>query len=79
MYLVAHYAEGSLMPILIQSIIFDHIPKNAPFWIRPILNRVFAQLNKLLVEPEIKKHVTMVCLTFFDGLGRFLISLMPFQ
>ncbi|KAF8804733.1 thioredoxin-like protein [Phlegmacium glaucopus] len=56
----AHYAEGSLMPILVQSIIFEHIPKNAPFWIRPILTRVFAQLIKLMVEPEIKKHATMI-------------------
>jgi len=56
----SHYAEGSLMPILVQRIIFDYVPKSAPFLIRPILNRVFAQLNKLLVEPEIKKNLTMI-------------------
>lgn len=56
----SHYAEGSLMPILIQRLIFEHVPKNSPFWIRPIVNRVFTQLNKLLVEPEIKKNLTMI-------------------
>jgi len=56
----AHYAEGSLMPVLVQKIIFDMVPKRAPFLVRPIVNKVFAQLNKLLVEPEIKKHLTMI-------------------
>jgi hypothetical protein len=58
---VSHYAEGTLMPILIQRMIFDYVPKNAPFWIRPIVRTVFDQLKKLLVEPEIKKNLKMVC------------------
>lgn len=49
------------MPILIQRMIFDYVPKNAPFWIRPIVISVFDQLKKLLVEPEILKNLTMVC------------------
>jgi len=56
----AHYAEGSLMPVLVQKIIFDMIPKKSPFFVRPIVSVVFAQLNKLLVDPEIKKHLTMI-------------------
>jgi len=56
----SHYAEGSLMPILIQRLIFENVPKNSPFWIRPIVNQVFTQLNKLLVEPEIKKNLMMI-------------------
>lgn len=59
------------MPILVQKIIFDAVPKRAPFLIRPILNRVFTQLKKLLVEPEIKKNLTMVCL--YDQQGRISI------
>lgn len=50
------------MPILIQRMIFDYVPKNAPFWIRPIVKTVFDQLKSLLVAPEIKKNITMVCI-----------------
>jgi len=56
----SHYAEGTLMPILIQGMIFDFILKNAPFWIRPIIRKVFDQVKKILVEPEIKKNLTMI-------------------
>ncbi|TFK41552.1 thioredoxin-like protein [Crucibulum laeve] len=55
-----HYAEGSLMPILVQKYIFDLIPKNTPFYIRPIVNMVFSQLDRQLVQPEIKKNLEYV-------------------
>jgi glutathione S-transferase len=64
------------MPILIQRLIFENAPKNAPFWMRPIVNQVFAQLNKLLVEPEIKKNLTMVCCIFYEDFG---FDLIPVQ
>ena len=49
------------MPILFQRMIFDLVPKNSPFLIRPIVKMVFNQLKTLLVEPEIKKNLAMVC------------------
>ena len=58
------------MPILIQRMIFDYVPKNAPFWIRPIVRTVFDQLQTLLVEPEIKKNLKMVC----GGINHFIIK-----
>jgi hypothetical protein len=66
-YPVTHYAEGSLMPILVQKLIFDYIPKKAPFLIRPLLKTVFAQVNKLLVDPQITRNLTMVCSIIYDG------------
>ncbi|KAF8886581.1 thioredoxin-like protein [Infundibulicybe gibba] len=56
----SHYAEGSLMPILVQKIIFDYIPKHSPFFTRPLLHMVFGQLNKKLVQPELRKHISMI-------------------
>ncbi|KAF8156710.1 thioredoxin-like protein [Crassisporium funariophilum] len=56
----SHYAEGSLMPILVQKTIFDLVPANAPFFIRPIVRGVFAQLDERLVRPEIAKHMKMI-------------------
>ncbi|KDR68457.1 hypothetical protein GALMADRAFT_257192 [Galerina marginata CBS 339.88] len=55
-----HYAEGSLMPILVQKYIFDAVPKNVPFYIRPIVNMVFGQLDSRIIQPELKKHLAMV-------------------
>ena len=62
------------MPILIQRLIFENVPKNSPFWIRPIVNQVFTQLNKLLVEPEIKKNLTMVCGIFYEDSDSDVVS-----
>ncbi|KAJ3485423.1 hypothetical protein NLJ89_g11899 [Agrocybe chaxingu] len=56
----SHYAEGSLMPMLVQKVIFDMIPKNVPFFIRPIISAVLAQVTKVLIQPEIKKHLAMI-------------------
>ncbi|KAF4616332.1 hypothetical protein D9613_008635 [Agrocybe pediades] len=55
-----HYAEGSFMPIVTQKYIFDFIPKQAPFFIRPILSLVFGQLDKQFVQPEMTKHLTLI-------------------
>ena len=49
------------MPILIQRMIFNFAPQNAPLSIRPVVKTVFEQLKTLLVIPEIKKNLTMVC------------------
>ncbi|KAF8956330.1 thioredoxin-like protein [Flammula alnicola] len=56
----SHYAEGSLMPVIVQKITFDLIPKRSPFLIRPFVNMIFSQLNKQLVQPEMEKHLTMI-------------------
>ncbi|KAF5318573.1 hypothetical protein D9619_010837 [Psilocybe cf. subviscida] len=55
-----HYAEGSLMPLLVQKFIFGMIPQHSPFYIRPLLNMVFGQLDRKLVVPEGKKHMQMI-------------------
>jgi hypothetical protein len=59
-FLVTHYAEGSLMPLLVQKIIFDMVPKRLPFLIRPIAKVIFGQLEKQIIQPEYKKHHDLV-------------------
>lgn len=48
------------MPILVQKIIFDIVPQKSPFLIRPIANLIFNNLHKQLLDPEFKKHFTLV-------------------
>ncbi|KAF8907835.1 thioredoxin-like protein [Gymnopilus junonius] len=56
----SHYAEGSLMPILVQKVIFDIVPKNSPFLIRPLVKSIFEKLDSQLVQNELKKHFSMI-------------------
>jgi len=55
-----HYAEGSLMPILVNKMIFSIIPQKSPALIRPLLKPIFATLDKRMLEPEIKAHCAMI-------------------
>ena len=53
------------MPVLFQRMVFEYVPKNSPFWIRPIIRPVFNQLHELLVKPEIKNNLAMVCISTY--------------
>ncbi|KAF5380059.1 hypothetical protein D9615_006137 [Tricholomella constricta] len=56
----SHYAEGSLMPLLVQKIIFNIVPQKTPFLIRPLANLIFNNLNKQLLLPEFEKHFALI-------------------
>ncbi|KAK0192304.1 thioredoxin-like protein [Armillaria mellea] len=51
-----HYAEGSLMPVLVMGLIFRFVPQQSPWFLRPFMRFIFSQLEKLLVKPELAKH-----------------------
>jgi len=51
-----HYAEGSLMPLLVNKLIFSLIPKRSPFLIRPIANVLFSGVTKAWLDPQLKTH-----------------------
>ncbi|KAF7973908.1 hypothetical protein HWV62_13950 [Athelia sp. TMB] len=51
-----HYSEGTLMPVLVNKLVFQIIPTQAPFFIRPLLWIVFGQVDKQLTAPELKKN-----------------------
>lgn len=55
-----HYAEGSLMPILQNYMIFTMVPDHAPFLIRPLLRVVFNTLKSQIVDPRIKVNLEMI-------------------
>ncbi|KAG6835084.1 hypothetical protein H0H93_005020 [Arthromyces matolae] len=55
-----HYAEGSLMPILAQNIIYGLVPQHTPFFIRPIASMIFKGLTEMLLVPEFKRHFEMI-------------------
>ena len=57
---VSHYAEGSLMPLLVNKLIFGLVPDKSPFILRPILRMVFGRLTNMLVHPRLKTHADFV-------------------
>jgi glutathione S-transferase len=53
-----HYAEGSAMPPLLLSLIFDQIEKQPTiFFIRPILRMITSQVKRSFIDPQISLHL----------------------
>lgn len=53
-----HYAEGSAMPPLLLSLIFDQIEKRPmPFFVRPISRMITSQVKSSFIEPQIALHL----------------------
>lgn len=57
-----HFAEGSAMTPLLLKLIFERIPPNLPFLIRPVGRAIAAGVGAKLIEPQIKEH-----LDFMEG------------
>ncbi|KAI8986753.1 hypothetical protein BD414DRAFT_486938 [Trametes punicea] len=55
-----HYAEASLMPMLVNKLIFTMIPQRAPFIIRPLLRSVFNTVSAKLLDPRLKAHAEII-------------------
>jgi glutathione S-transferase len=53
-----HYAEGSLMPLMLVSLVFLRMPKAPmPFFLKPIIRRIAAQGREQFVGPQIALHL----------------------
>lgn len=53
-----HYAEGSLMPLLLVKLIFNRVENSpAPFFIRPILKGVSKKVGNTFTNPQLKLHL----------------------
>ncbi|RPD65667.1 thioredoxin-like protein [Lentinus tigrinus ALCF2SS1-7] len=55
-----HYAEASLMPLLVNKLVFRIIPERVPFFLRPFLKGVFGMLSSKMIEPRLKLHAKMI-------------------
>ncbi len=54
-----HYAEGSLMPFMLLTIIFNRV-EQAPWLVRPITKGISGQVKKAFINPNIKTHLGFV-------------------
>ncbi|MGH8446807.1 MAG: glutathione S-transferase [Solimonas sp.] len=55
-----HYAEGSLMPLLVMKLVVSRVPKGSPLLIRPIARRISDGVLQAFVDPNLKTHLSYV-------------------
>ncbi|KAJ7138513.1 thioredoxin-like protein [Mycena crocata] len=55
-----HFAEASLMPLLVQRLIFASYPRFMPEDIRSTATALFGQVQKQRIDPEIRKFAAFV-------------------
>jgi glutathione S-transferase len=56
-----HYAEGSLMPLLVMKLVFNRV-ENAPvpFFLRPVVKGISKQVNDAFIGPNLGRHVAFL-------------------
>lgn len=51
-----HFAEGSLMPPLLMKLVFDKVREApVPFFVKPVVKGVAAQVNKVFIGPNLTR------------------------
>lgn len=56
-----HYAEGSLMPLLVISLIFKRIDeRKVPFFIKPIVRKITDGVRASFLTPQLKLHLDYI-------------------
>ncbi|WP_447045379.1 glutathione S-transferase [Vreelandella sp. H-I2] len=55
-----HYAEGSLMPLLVMQLVFGQLPKQSPWLIKPLAKGISDTVSKRFLAPQLKQHLTFI-------------------
>ncbi|CAD5372861.1 Glutathione S-transferase [Rubrivivax sp. A210] len=56
-----HFAEGSAMPFLLLKLVFDKVSSApVPFFVRPILKGVAAQVGKSFITPNLQRQFAFI-------------------
>ncbi|MBT2785711.1 MULTISPECIES: glutathione S-transferase [unclassified Halomonas] len=55
-----HYAEGSLMPLLVMQLVFSQIPKQTPWLIKPVAKGISDTVSKRFLAPQLKRHLNFI-------------------
>ena len=56
-----HYAEGTLMPILVMKLVFNRIETSPmPFFIRPIAKQIAGKVKGLVIDPNLRRNLEYI-------------------
>lgn len=51
-----HYAEGSVMPLLVMKLVLSRVPAAVPFFVRPVARQIVGGIESLYLGPNLKLH-----------------------
>lgn len=54
-----HYAEGSLMPLMVMTLVFAKVAQ-APLLVRPIAKAICKQVHKTFLDPNIEANLKLI-------------------
>lgn len=52
-----HYAEGSLMPYLVMTLVLTNVPKHVPWLIKPVAKKITGGIKAGFIHPRMKEHI----------------------
>ena len=52
-----HYAEGSLMPLLVMTLVMNNVSKHVPWVIRPIAEKITDGVKGGFIRTRVKEHI----------------------
>jgi len=56
-----HYAEGSLMPLLVMKLVFERIPRAPmPFFVRPVARMIATGFEAQFLRPQLRTHLDFI-------------------
>lgn len=55
-----HYAEGSLMPLLVMKLVLSRVPQAVPGLVRPIARRIVSGIEDLYLGPNLRLQLDYV-------------------
>lgn len=56
-----HYAEGSVMPVMLLNLVFNHMKTQPmPFFAKPIVGVISDKVNQALISPNYHRHMAFI-------------------
>jgi glutathione S-transferase len=52
-----HYAEGSVMPLLVMKLVLSRVPQAVPWIVRPVARAIVGGVESLYLGPNLKLHL----------------------
>ncbi|ABQ29489.1 MULTISPECIES: glutathione S-transferase [Acidiphilium] len=52
-----HHAEGSAMPFLVMKLVFDEMPKQAPFVLKPLMRAIGNKVGDAFLDPNLGANI----------------------
>lgn len=52
-----HYAEGSLMPLLVMQLVMNNVPQHVPFLVKPVAKKITSGVKAGFIQPRLKDHI----------------------